>query len=145
MPKITEENMYDGCDFTCGRCNTKVQRVSQLEPELGYVGKLTGEFTQVCEKCWNELPDKDKAMKPVFEAMFVVCIRSNGEAPLITEEGITQPYKRSPTPFEIKSSCKEVATQLDSMEITNKVAGFVMQTLQQGQQGNNSMVLPRKR
>lgn len=143
MPKINEETMHDDCEFTCERCTTKAQRVSQLEPELGYVGKLTGEFVQVCQKCWDELPAKDKAMKPIFEAMFIVCIRPDGEPPLITEEGIVGVYKRSPSPYEIKSACKEVASNLDNMDTANRIGGFLMQ-MQQPQAGKQ-IISPRRK
>lgn len=144
--RITEELLHENCSGKCERCGAEYEKTSQLEPDVGYVSKVNGEFVPVCQKCFDELPDKDKAIKQVFESMFLVGIRGEGEPPLITEEGIETPYKRNPTPYEVKSACREIAENLSSMDTANKIGGFLMQ-LQQAQQQHvgQQVMMPRKK
>lgn len=148
MAKINEVEMYNDLDFKCERCGREAQKISQLEPDLGYVSKVNGEFVNVCQDCWNELPDADKAMKPVFEAMFIIGIPSDGGSPVITEEGIEQPYKRSPSPYEIKAACQDIADNVAAMGLANRVGGLMVQILNQNramQTGAPQMMMPRKK
>lgn len=144
--KITEDQMHENCSGKCERCGASYEKTSQLEPDVGYVSKVNGEFVTVCSTCFAELPEKDRAIKQVFESMFLVGIRGDGESPLISEEGIETPYRRSPTPYEVKSACREIAENLSSMDTANKIGGFLVQLQQQQHQPvGNAIQMPRKR
>jgi len=147
MAKIDEVEMYNNTEFTCERCGREAQKVSQLEADLGYVSKVDGRFVQVCQPCWDELPDADKAMKPVFETMFLVGIPPEGGAPVITEDGIETLYKRSPSPYEIKSACQDIVDNIGGMGIANRVGGIMVQVMQQQSPLGPppGMVMPRKK
>ena len=150
MAKIDEVEMYNDLDFKCERCGRDAQKVSKLEADLGYVSKVNGEFVKVCQDCWNDLPDADKAMKPVFETMFLIGIPPDGGAPVITEEGIETPYKRSPSPYEIKAACQDIADNIASMNLANRIGGLMVQIIQQTQHLpqpviGQPMMMPRKK
>lgn len=147
MAKVTEENAYDDLEFKCKRCGQEAQRTSKFEPMIGYVSMVDGEFTQTCQKCYDELPEKDRAFIPLMEAMIIIGIRPNGEGIIITEEGIATDYKRSPTPFELKAACQQVISDLEGMENSKRYISMMAQSGLMGKpQGTPNVIqLPRKR
>ena len=86
-------------------------------------------------------------MKPVFEAMFIIGIPSDGGSPVITEEGIEQLYKRSPSPYEIKAACQDIADNVAAMGLANRIGGVMVQILNQSRtpQMGQQMMMPRKK
>lgn len=147
MGKVTEENAYDDLEFTCKRCGAEVTRVSKFEPVIGYVSNVDGEFTRTCQKCYDELPEKDRAFIPLLEACIIIGFRENGEGIILTEEGISTDYKRSPTPYELKAACFQVISDLESMEHSKRQLGMLAQSglLRQQQSAPTGIQLPRKK
>jgi hypothetical protein len=146
--KVTEENAYDDLEFECKRCGTKVSRTSKFEPTVGYVSKVNGEFVQTCQKCYDELPENDRVFIPLLESCIIIGFRENGEGIILTEDGISTDYKRSPTPFELKAACRQVISDLEGMEQSKRHIGMLAQSgllRQQGAASNNVIQLPRKK
>lgn len=121
MPKITEEEMFNNLEFKCARCGAECVKNSKLEPELGYVSKVEGQFFgPICQDCFNLIPEEDKAVKHIPETAFVVLIRPDGGGVLITEEGVEEQFRRSPTPYDIKSACAEIVRKFSAVEAAQK-------------------------
>jgi hypothetical protein len=148
MPKVTEENAYDDLKFVCPRCNKEAIKESKYEPDLGYVSKVNGKFEKLCQLCFDELPERDRAFIPLMEAMIIVGIRANGEGLILTEDGIETDYRRSPTPFELKAACHQIISDLEGMEQSQRQIGMLAQSgllNQVASSGDKVIQLPRKR
>lgn len=141
MPKLTEETLYKDLDFTCKRCGSECVKNDAIEPELGYISKVNGEWEgPICQSCANEVGEV--AVKEIPEAAFLVIIKRNGQGVFITDEGIERLFIRSATPYEITSACNQVVQDIDEALFANKLLGQIAKI--QSTKQSAPMMVPRK-
>lgn len=143
MPLLTEEEFNKNQDFNCVRCKAKCTKVDVNEPELGYLSRVPGhegEFIgPLCEKCYNELPDKDKVIKKVPETAFTIVIKPDGEGAYVTS-GEAPLYLRQPTYEDIISGCNIVANDIHEAIFAQRLTAQIVRIL--GSQ-KSKLVLPK--
>ena len=140
MPALNEETLMENLDFKCERCGAECTKINAAEPEKGYVSKAPGNegtFVKLCQPCFDEIPDSDKAMRKMPETAFLVVIRGDGEGAYMTTEGVGLVYQREPTFLDVMQGCdrvqKDVEESIFAQKLTNQLVN-VMITLQRGNQ-----------
>ena len=131
MPKITQEEMFKDLDYKCERCQAECTKLNAGEPEVGYLSKVDGEFTKLCQKCFNELPDDEKRMKTIPAAAFLVVVRNDGEGVYMTTEEVGVKYMREPTPYDVISACETIVEDVKSALTNQKLIARMVPVLQQ--------------
>lgn len=122
MALIKDEDLLKDLDFKCARCQTDCTKLNALEPDLYYVSRVDGSLVgPLCKKCFDETPEKERAIMKVAETAFVIIVRPDGGGAYMMREGIELPYAREATPYDITSACKQVAKDIEDAMYTQKL------------------------
>lgn len=144
MPKISEEELQKNLCFTCPRCTTDCVKVSAVEPELGYVSKVDGSFVgPLCDTCWKEIPEKERAIKKIPETAFTIVVQPDGGGAYITTDGIELSYIREPSNYDVISACSKVVKDIEEALFSQKLVANLVKTIASSQKASN-LVIPRR-
>jgi hypothetical protein len=140
MPKLSEEDLLKDLDYKCERCQAECTKINAAEPEVGYISKVDGEFVRVCQNCYNEIPEDERAIKTLHDTAFLVIVKSNGGGVFMTTEGIPITYMRDPTPYDVISACQTVAEDIKEALTNQKLLARLAPLFAQK---NSKLVIPR--
>ena len=125
MPPVDEKNLMEDLDFKCARCSAECAKVNAIEPELGYVSNApnhVGEFIgPLCTNCYNEIPEKDRAVRKIPDTAFIVVLKGDGEGTYITTENIEMLYRRNPTVNDVTAACNQVIRDVNDSMFAQKL------------------------
>ena len=131
MPKLTQEDLLKDLDFKCERCQAECTKINAAEPDLGYVSKVDGAFTHICQNCYNDLPEPDKRMRTLPDTAFLVIVKANGEGVYMTVEGVDITFMRDPTPYDVIAACETVVTDVKTALTNQKLLARILPAMQQ--------------
>lgn len=143
MTLVTPEEMLENLDFTCPRCQAECQKINAVEPDLGYISKVDGTFVgPLCQHCWDEIPENEKMKRKIPDTVFTVIVHSDGEGASITSDGISIPFLRKATPYDVVSACNKIIQDIEEALFSVKIAQRTAQIVS-AQQKSSKLVVPR--
>jgi hypothetical protein len=146
MGVLTEEELVKGIDFKCARCQTDCTKMNIAEPELGYVSHAPGhegEFIgPLCQNCFNQTSEQDRAVRKLPETAFLVVIRQDGEGCYMTTEAIPLTYLREPTYNDIIRGCEQVSKDVHDSLFAQKLTMQIVRNLSAVQK-QSKLLIPR--